>query len=244
MKRKILTGLMMIVVAAAGLTTLAPEPAMALGGGNCGTGQILGFKPWFDGLCNESNEIEKPENDDEVVVFVWTIILNVLFDLTIAIGYIALGLVIYGGYLYIMSQGDPMRMARGKKTLTSAVIGAAIAMLASVLVNTFTFILGIDKSAGWEQTGAIDSERLLGVFNWAYLMAGMVAVVFIIKSGVEYMLSRGSPDKVRKATQGIIYAAVGLIIVLAAAALTSFILSSISGAVSVVPVNIIGGWLA
>lgn len=244
MKRRILTFLMMITVAVAGLVTLAPEPAMALGGGNCGTGQLLGFKPWFDGLCNDDNELEKPEGDDELVLFIWTIILNVLFDLTLAIGYIALGLVIYGGYLYIMSQGDPMRVARGKKTLTSAVIGVIIAMLASVLVNTFVFILGINPSEGWAQTETFDSERLLGVFNWAYLMAGIVAVGFIIKSGVEYMLSRGSPDKVRKATQGIIYAAVGLVIVLAAAAITSFIVSSISGSVTTGSVNVIESWLA
>lgn len=234
MKRKILSFLAIITIAAAGVTAVVPKPAMALGGGNCNAGQFLGFKPWYDGLCS-GDEIQKPNGDDEIVQFVWTIVLNVLFDLTVAIGYIALGLVIYGGYLYIMSQGDPTRLAKAKKTLTSAIIGVVIAMLASVLVNTITFILGINPESGWAQ-GEVNSERLQNVFDWAYAMAGLVAVIFIIKGGVDYILSKGAPDRTRKATQSIIFAVVGLLVVIAAAALTSFILKSISGSVAMAPV--------
>lgn len=210
---------------------------MALGGGNCGSGEFLGFKPWYDGLCagnSRGDEIQQPSNNDEVVTFVWTIILNILFDLTLAIGYIALALIIYGGYLYIMSQGDPVRIAKGKKTLTSAVIGVVIAMTASIIVNTLTFVLGIDPAAGWNQN-SVNAERLQGVFNWAYGMAGLVAVVFIVKGGFDYMLSRGNSEKVRKATHSIIYAVAGLIVVLLAAAITAFVLGSIGNATVTTP---------
>lgn len=100
---------------------------------------LLGFRPWYAGLCKSGEkEFEAPDKGDHkaLALFVWTIVLNVTFDLTLAVGYIALGFVIYGGYLYIMSQGDPSRMAKGKKTLMSAIIGTIIAMLASVAVNT------------------------------------------------------------------------------------------------------------
>ena len=63
------------------------------------------------------------------------IILNILADLSLAVGYLSLGFIIYGGYLYIMSSGDPGKAAKGKKTLMAAVIGTAIAMLASVIMN-------------------------------------------------------------------------------------------------------------
>ena len=48
-------------------------------------------------------------------------------------------------------------------------------------------------------------------------MAGLVAVVFIIKGGVEYMISRGDPGRVQKATRSLVYAVVGLVIVILAA---------------------------
>ena len=69
-------------------------------------------------------------------------------DLLVAVGYLALGFVVYGGYLYIMSQGDPGKLAKGKKTLTSAIIGTIIAMVASIAVNTLKVVLGINTN-GW-----------------------------------------------------------------------------------------------
>lgn len=141
---------------------------------------------------------------------------------------IAVGIVIYAGYLYMMSQGDPSRMARGKKTLVSAVIGITIAMGASVLVNTAKVILSIDESKGWNQ-GEFLTTDVQGAFNWAYIAAGIVAVGFIIKNGVDYMLSTGDPGKTQKATRGLIFSVVGLVIVLLAAVITGFVISSIGG---------------
>ena len=46
----------------------------------------------------------QPEKNEEALkVFIWTIVLNISFDLTLAVGYIAVAMVIYGGYLYIMA---------------------------------------------------------------------------------------------------------------------------------------------
>lgn len=197
---------------------------------SCG-GDFLGFKPWYDGLC-EGGEIKTINKGDEQALtqFVWRIVLNVIFDLTLAIGYIAVAMVIYGGYLYMMSQGDPGKAAKGKKTLTSAIIGVVIAIGASVIVNTVINILDINTSGGWEQ-GEFTQEKVANIFSWAYLMAGLVAVIFIIKSGVDYMLATGDPGKISKATHSIIFSIVGLIIVIAAAVITNFVVSSIGGAI-------------
>ena len=105
---------------------------------DCGQG-FLGFVPWYKGLTTEVNgrcEIATPDAaNDGLTKFVITIILNILADLTLAVGYLALGFVIYGGFLYIMASGDPGKVAKGKKTLIAAVIGTAIAMSASVIMN-------------------------------------------------------------------------------------------------------------
>lgn len=210
------------------------------GGGNgegstekCGK-SFLGFRAWYDGLPCEDGKIQAPKKEtgdgatektaDNLAVFIWTIVLNVVFDVSVAVGYIAIGFIIFGGYLYIMSQGDPGKMARGKKTLTAAIIGTVIAAASSVIVNTGKVALGINSS-DWQKSN-LDIQS---AFNWAYGMAGLVAVVFIVKGGIDYMISQGDPAKVSKATRSIIYAVTGLVVVLLAAVITGFVLSSLGG---------------
>lgn len=219
--------------------TQGAEPA-------CSDKTFLFFKPWYAGICTGSGKdtelmpvCEKDAADCKSVhgdnyvslaTFVWTIVLNVLFDLTLVIGYLAMMMMVYGGYQYIMSQGDPAKMAKGKKTLVTAVTGVVLGLSASVLVNVIIGILGINREAGINQAGDWNKDRLSGIFNYAYIMAGVVAVVFIIKGGIDYMLSAGDPAKASKAMRSLIYAVVGLVIVILAAVITNFIVSSVSGA--------------
>ncbi len=205
---------------------LISQPVLA---GECGD-DFMGFKPWYSNLC-EGGEIKSPDQDSDGTAlseFVWTIILNISFDVSLAIGYIALAMIIYGGFMYIMSQGDPGRAAKGKKTLTAAIIGLVIALSASVITNTAVELLGIEPSAGLEQK-SLDWSKVNNILNWAYGMAGVVAVAFIIKAGIDYMVSQGNPGNVQKATRGIIYAVVGLIIVIAAYLITAFVINTVTG---------------
>lgn len=228
---KILGFLATVLMVWTSLAMLMPAPAMAtIPGGDCGASEFLGFRPWYDQLC-EGSEIRPPEKDDEheLTQYIWIIVLNVLFDLVLAVGYLAIGFIIYGGYLYIMSQGDPARAARGKKTLTSAIVGTIIALLASVAVNTVRVILGINSNDSWKQD-PFGQQQIQNAFNWAYSMAGVIAVIFIIKASFDYVMSRGDPGKTKSAMQGIIYAVVGLVIVILAAAITAFVLNAVNGA--------------
>lgn len=228
MKQKILAIMGTILLTFAGLNILAPQTAAALGGGNCNAPTFLGFKPWFEGLCS-GDAVQEPSSEDELISFVWTVILNVLFDLILAVGYLAVGFIIYGGYLYIISQGDPGRATKAKKTLTSAIVGTVIALVATVAVNTIRIVLGINANDGWRQDDFTQTQ-VEDAFGWAYSVAGIVAVIFIIKGGFDYLLSRGDPGKVKTATQSIIYAVVGLVIVIMAAVITSFITDATGGA--------------
>ncbi len=242
MKWKILGILTAILISCGGFVSAAPAWAAPgdEGAGVC-NGTTLGFKPWYEGLthvvdgkCEIVPVCEKddcPEGSKRINVFIWTAVLNIMFDISLAIGVIAVGIVIYGGYLYMMSQGDPMRAAKGKKTLTSAVIGIVIAMGASVLVNTAKVILGITVNADGVEGGSetLPDVYLRDVFNWAYIAAGIVAVGFIIKNAVDYLVSSGDPGKTQKATRGIVFSVVGLAIVLLAAAITNFVIGSVGG---------------
>ncbi len=231
MKQKFLGFLGTILIAGAAIVMAVPTPVMATpGDGNCNKPNFLGMKPWYAGLCDSNDEIRKPNGETELIRFVWTIALNVLVDLLVVVGYLALGFVIYGGFQYMTSQGDPGRAARGQKTLTSAIIGTIIAMVSSVAVNTVRVILGINGSDAWDQP-EFGKVQLQEAFNWAYTVAGVIAVVFIIKGAMDYLLSKGDPGKARKGTLTITYAIIGLVITIVAALITSFVISATGDAI-------------
>lgn len=68
------------------------------------------------------------------------------------------------------------------------------------------------------------------VLNWVYGIMGVVAVIFIVYSAVGYLTAQGDPNKIKKASQSIAFAVIGLAIILLAAAITTFVFNSINEA--------------
>jgi type IV secretory pathway VirB2 component (pilin) len=68
------------------------------------------------------------------------------------------------------------------------------------------------------------------VLNFVYLITGIIAVIVIIIAGISYMTSQGQPDKTKKALSTIIYAVIGLVVVLVAAFITNFVITRLGGA--------------
>lgn len=104
---------------------------------------FLGMRPWHAGINKDPNTcaILNPQNDTEMNLMFWQIALNVLADMMVVVGYLAIGFLIYGGFLYMMSNGDSARINKGKSTIVSAIIGVAIAILAQLIVNVISEIL-------------------------------------------------------------------------------------------------------
>ena len=73
------------------------------------------------------------------------------------------------------------------------------------------------------------NSRVQTVLNTVYAWVGIIAVIVIVISGVRYITSQGSPDAVKRAKSGILYASIGLIIVLAAFAITNMVLTALGG---------------
>jgi hypothetical protein len=48
---------------------------------------------------------------------------------------VAVGFVIYGGFQYMLSQGEPDRTKNARNTIINAVIGLVIAIFATIIVN-------------------------------------------------------------------------------------------------------------
>lgn len=50
-------------------------------------------------------------------------------------GFLAVGMIIYGGFMLLTAQGDPAKIKRGKDVVTYSIIGVIVVMLAYAIVN-------------------------------------------------------------------------------------------------------------
>lgn len=58
-------------------------------------------------------------------------------------------------------------------------------------------------------------------------IAGLIAIVFVVVGGVQYMTSSGDPGKVKKAKDTILYSIIGLIVCTLAFAIVNFVITQI-----------------
>lgn len=181
--------------------------------------EILGLTSWDCGVENINDE-ESLKNG------IWQIAANIAADITVIAAYLVLGYVIYGGYLYIFSTGEPGKAASGKKTLTQAFIGLAIVMSAYLIMSSIRFaLLGANNSFSncATQECINPTDLVTNAIQWVIGIAGVVAAIFVVYGGISYATSSGDPTKLQKAKQTIIYALIGMIIVGLAEIITGFV---------------------
>lgn len=204
--------------------------------GNCGG--FLGLVSWDCGLASDISD------EDGLKSETWKIAANIATDITIIAAYLVLGYVIYGGYLYTFSGGDPGKVATGKKALSQAFIGLAIVMLAYVIMSSIRFaLLGTSGTLGNCMTiTTADGKTTVsgnctsatdvigGAIQWFVAIAGIVSAIFVVYGGISYATSAGDPGKLQKAKSMIIYALIGLAIVALAEIITAFVTNIIKDA--------------
>jgi len=72
------------------------------------------------------------------------ILANVLSTAYFWAGVVAVGLIIYGGYMYVLSNGDPSRVKKAKDVILYSVIGLVVIILAFAIT---TIVIGGVKGA-------------------------------------------------------------------------------------------------
>ncbi len=92
--------------------------------------------------------------------------------------------------------------------------------------------VGIDPTTQ-ELAGCNDKKKTGGVvaavMRIAYIILGIVAVIFLIYGGFLYIYSAGDPGKIKKAKDTIMYAILGIVVAVLAAALINFVIISVRG---------------
>lgn len=97
------------------------------------TENVCGFHKSFLTTTNNGNTTTGI-NGSSLDTF-WLIALAVLEDLLRIAGFLAVGVVIYGGIRYMTSAGDPSTAKAAQQTILNAVIGMAIAIIAATTVS-------------------------------------------------------------------------------------------------------------
>ena len=220
MLHKIIRYLVVILIS---ISILAPQlsaSAVSSGqsyvSGECN--ELLGLTSWN---CNVDIS-----DEETLKTGIWTIAANIATDITVIAAYLVLGYVIYGGYLYIFSAGDPGKAANGKKTLTQAFIGLAIVMSSYLIMSTIRFaLLGANgRLSDCINNQCVDPNTLVtNAIQWIIGVAGIVAAIFVVYGGIAYITSSGDPSKLQSAKQMILYALIGLIVVAIAEIITAFV---------------------
>lgn len=133
-------------VAVVGFAGLLTQPAYATAKENCvNTTKFFGLPSWYEYLPvvfepsaddptgKEGNcRIDTDATGGKTVILVLLAIVDILFRLG---AIVAVVFVVYGGFMFVVSQGDPAKTVSARKTILNAVIGLVIVILASQLVK-------------------------------------------------------------------------------------------------------------
>ena len=218
-----------LAVAVMSVLGVAMLPAQEVSAANSCESHFLGLSAWYDGLVEEKTvdgkkvcQIISPSGDEEVKSYVWTIALNIVSMVLGIVGYIAVALVMWGGIQYMTAQGEPTKIAKGKKTITNSLIGLIIVMTASIISGAISGI--VSSAAGM---GSSSGKEFFGhIFERVFFWSGVIAVIMIVYGGIQYITSAGNPSGLTKAKTTIIYSVVGLLVVIMAAAIVNVVLGA------------------
>ncbi|NQT49435.1 hypothetical protein HQ571_01945 [Candidatus Kuenenbacteria bacterium] len=117
---------------------------------------------------------------------------------------------IFGVYLVPISQAAPMTEA-----------------------DYFTDLNTTGEEFGQDATGPTLPEMIGRIIRIVLGLLGVVMVVLVIYAGFMWMTAGGTPEKVEKAQKIIVQAVIGLAIILAAYAITDFVLGKLIDTVGV-----------
>jgi hypothetical protein len=231
LKNFLFAGLFAFLIASPFATVVTPQTTFAADPVNCESRAFLGIPPWYRGLTKTDSTGECTIMSPNDVAgglsgFIWKIVLNIIEIGLILAGWIALFFIMYGAFLYITGGGNASQIEKARKSIFNAVIGLIISMGAIAITNLIFGALASSTVINDKfNVPEINADELLrnGV-NLAYYIAGIVAVIVIIIAGIMYATSLGDAGRVTRAKGMILYAVIGLGVLIAAFAITNFVM--------------------
>ncbi|MFO0955476.1 MAG: hypothetical protein U0526_02980 [Candidatus Saccharibacteria bacterium] len=145
--------------------------------------------------------------------------INNLFTFALwAIGVVAVIMIIYAGFMYIISAGRPDRTKLALQSLIYTAVGFGIVILARSIVEAILPVVKDQPNIQSVVTGGIS------FFMW---VVGVAATIMVIISGLFYVTSGGDPGRTKTAKDTLLYAVIGLGIAVLAGGLITFVQSAL-----------------
>lgn len=132
MKVKLFSFLMLFAVTVPAATVVAtPTAAYA-----CPGDTLFLIPAWYNGLQEGCGGIKQiGTSTDDLRNFAIKVALNIVRAVFVIAGYAAVFFIMKGGFLYILARGDPGHVTSAKQTITNAIIGLIICILAASIVG-------------------------------------------------------------------------------------------------------------
>lgn len=102
---------------------------------------FLTFPTWYRGLIDSNCDLVAPGEpaddgrDLSLQNYIWVIVLNVIEIVLQLIAYLTVFMIIYGGFRFMTSAGEPTQAANARKTIITAMIGLGVSSVSIGVVN-------------------------------------------------------------------------------------------------------------
>lgn len=169
-------------------------------------------------------QVPLPSNIPRVEANASVVIVGIDFILQLA-GALSVIFIIVGAVKFTTSGGDPQKISSARSTVIYSVIGlvvsAAAFAISSIVVDEAGSVA--NSSDPFFGSGGIVTI----VVNWLSWVVGVASVIGIIYGGLRYITSAGNAQAAQAGRNAIIYSIVGVIVALAAFAISTFVLEKI-----------------
>ncbi len=137
---------------------------------------------------------------------------NFLAFLQTIIGVLAIIFIIIGGIIYMTSAGNETRIIWAKNTITGAITGLVIGLVAPSFLREISIIMGWE--AGAKTPVPSLTQVALNVLNFLLSLVGVIALIMLIIGALTYITATGDEERIDKGKKIIKYSIVGLVVAL------------------------------
>lgn len=152
MKRFVAT-LSVIAITFMASLSLVPATTVSAAVGKPCPNQNVFLPSWYDNMCvsetnpnivspNESGSDNAGTTGNNIGAWLAQIAINLVTLLLTIVGYVSLAYVIYGGFKYMTSGDNSSGTQAARKTITNALIGLVISIMAVAIVKFVTGVFG------------------------------------------------------------------------------------------------------
>lgn len=117
------------------------------------------------------------------------------------------------------------KLVKAVKYVGTTAVAAQAFVVSAFAQTAGEFIDGVNQGPGGDLIGWVQAT-----LNLVIGLTGLIAVGILVYSAIQYILAAGDEGKIDKATKGIIYAIVGLVVAFISVLIVNFVINRVLGA--------------